>query len=337
MKRIVIMLVAVIIATGLAYSWESGTHAYLMNKIRPGSGAVGANLAYGIVCPDLVNFMFTSPYKDYLYGQTHEEFLRLWRQAKNGPGYAEELALAYGFVCHNNLWGTDSAAHVAARTTLSALGEPEGYVITKARLLDQALAATWEALGIGGDEYAPLRLELCHEIIEIAVDVQVWGLDHTIGDTMVQAALSRSDAIRSLLKTAYAGNLVAYSNRNGMPMNANQARAILIDAENVFQQRMVLYGTIFMQSDQAAIELALGGYLAQSASAYGVTVTAEQVRDVIDQVLAGGLTADFQAELDATAAFVQAQLDAHGIALRGMPSPGNKRKPMLPWPGHMPR
>ncbi len=295
----------------LAFPWESGTHAYIMTRISSSTGAQLANEIYGITAPDLVNFLVTSPYRDYLYNQTHTDVMRLWRQARNGEKFDLELALAYGFVAHNGVWGADSTAHVAALTTTSATGEPEGYIITKAKMLDQYLADTWAALGIGGAEYADLRLTICHEIIEIIVDIQIWNAEHGIGATLVNAAATRTNNIKFLLKRAYAGNLVAYSNQIGEPLNQPMAFSLLADNETAFQQLMLMYGTFFTLPDQATIVGALGGYLSVMAVNYGVTISPEQVAGLLQMVLASGLTGDAMNEIEATITFVKDQLALH--------------------------
>lgn len=298
------------IFTATAYPWGAATHAYVAKQIGKSTAAAEANEIYGIMVPDLVNFMLNSPYRNYLYDQTHHNALRVWRQARNGRKYELEQALGFGFAAHNDSWGGDFTAHHDGRTW----GQGVGYVIAKAALLESNLGSygIWVALGVDGPEYAPLRLELCHEVIEIAVDVRVWMLDNGIGTSVLQANQTRDDNMRELLQRAFAGNLVAYSNQIDMPLNQPQAEALLFDAEANFRQTMAMYGFVFTLPTMDLLITGLADYLVILAQqGYGLSIPPAQIESAIGAGLL--FTEDAFAEIIETVAYIQEQLAAYKV------------------------
>lgn len=250
-----------------------------------------------------------SPYRDDLYDQTHHNAIRVWHQARNGPKYELEQALAFGFAAHNDSWGADYIAHHSGLTN----GGSEGYVITKAIMLDNIIEyqGKWDDMGITDPN---LRLELCHEIVEVAVDVWIrYLLDPDIGTSVFQATQARDENMKALLQRAFAGNLVAYSHQIGIPLNQPQAAAALFGAEAYFRWIMEQYGSCFMASDIDSVKSHLSDYLAELAAiAYGLTIDPSTVVEFID----GGMLVtwtDFYQELQGTITFVQGQLAAHKV------------------------
>ena len=60
-----------------AFSWSAATHAYIEDHLGKKRGLDNSNEIYGGIVPDVFNYLFNYPaYLDYLYGQTHNEFLR---------------------------------------------------------------------------------------------------------------------------------------------------------------------------------------------------------------------------------------------------------------------
>jgi hypothetical protein len=84
-----------------AFPWGSLTHAYITNQIVFEDGTVHDNAIYGSTAPDFANYMFGSPYQQYLMDRTHVDFLRVWKMARGGPSHIAEQAVAFGFVAHN--------------------------------------------------------------------------------------------------------------------------------------------------------------------------------------------------------------------------------------------
>ena len=315
MTRKALMVVAVVLAFAVtASAWESLTHAYLMEMIKNGAGNTTNDERYGITGPDFFNFLLSSPYRSFLYDQTHEEFMRVWHMAGNGMKGTPEEALAMGFVCHNGVWGADLTAHYAALTENPA----EGYVISKAIVLEMYLAAggLWGQLGLGGDDprSAAIRRELCHEIIEIIVDIQVWRLDKAIGGRYLQAVMLRDASFGELLGSAYAGVLAEYSLTTAAPIDRPAAMAVIGEAEAGYRYQMLYYASIFNTTDEAAVIAGLGNYLALLAQdGFGLPIDGATVAGLLQLVLSFNLTYDVEVELDATVDHVQEQLAANKV------------------------
>ena len=140
------MLTALVLILGLgasqAWAWGSATHTYIDDRLnRQGPGQKNLGEMYGGVAPDLFNYLF-APYQPYLYGQTHDDFLKVWEAA--GPRQSSvKRALAYGFVSHNDLWGADVTAHHNGIT----FGQGQGYVIAKAQAMKPYLIPFWPPWG----------------------------------------------------------------------------------------------------------------------------------------------------------------------------------------------
>jgi hypothetical protein len=297
-----------------ANAWEKLAHVYMADQLEQAADLDRTNLLYGSIAPDVVVYMVGSPYRDHLYDHAHHGFMRLWHIANAGPQHVEQHALGYGFVVHNDSWSADYTAHHEAMTTVGPGGLPEGYVVTKAETLDQTLAASgvWVALGLDGPEYAELRGDLCHTFVEYVVDVHVWQMDPSIGAKLVGAAQGRDDVLLDLMNRAFAGELVAYSNRNGMRLSRPEAVAILEGAETYFRAITVNYAYIYMLGDIDSIKAGLSVYLAGLAyQAYGLTIDPALLGGLID--LTYVLTLDCQAEIEASIDRLALELPEHGI------------------------
>lgn len=309
-KKVLIAVALVLALSATASAWESLTHAYLMERIKNGAANTNANERYGITTADFFNFLLSSPYRDFIYGQTHERAMLAWHQAGSGKKGTPQEQLAMGLVCHNGVWATDRSAHSAAFTT----DPTEGYVITKAEMLEGYLAALWQQLGIADPAYAPLRRELCHEIIEIVVDVQVWRFDKGIGARYMQSALTRDDSVQGLLAGAFAGPLAEFSLTTALPIDRPTAALVIGQAEAGFRMQMAYYASLFVPADESVVLAGLGGYLAILAhDGFGLTIDAAAVAGLLNMVLGSGLTADIEYELTATVNSVRDQLAAHKV------------------------
>jgi len=306
-------LFGVVLVLGLsmtAAAWDVLAHSFIMEQIKGGPDKANGNEVYGITSPDFVNYLMGSPYFSWLYDETHKDFMRVWHKAETPA----EQSLAMGFVAHNGLWGADYAAHVSA---LTLADKTKGYVIQKAEYIEALFGGMglWAQLGIDGEAYAPLRLELCHNIIEYVIDLQVWLTDPTIANRVVAAAAGRDASMQKLVKTAYAGLFVAYSRKTSEPLNQPAALNILQGYERAFQERVVLYGSLFAAAGTLDEAIAnLSGYLSDLAGEmFGLEISADQVGQILGAVLLFGVTNDFGPELGATINYVHDQLIAHQI------------------------
>ena len=313
------ILTALVLILGLgasqAWAWGSATHTYIDDRLnRQGLGQKNLGEMYGGVAPDLFNYLF-APYQPYLYGQTHDDFLKVWEAA--GPGRSSvKRALAYGFVSHNDLWGADVTAHHNGLT----FGQGQGYVIAKAQAMKPILIATLASLGIALDD--TVALDLSHNFVEYGVDVLVKNLDGQVGAKMADAALKRNPTFPALLVQAYGDDVAAH-----LGISSEDAAQLILTAEQSFRKTKIYEGQALMQDDAAAIAL-LAEELADFAQAYlagfGVTlppgVGREQIVGLAENFIGLAMAMcqeDFAHELTATIAFVNEQLDTHGIAYGG--------------------
>lgn len=321
-KKVLCGVILVLSLTMAAAAWDVLAHALIMEQIKGGAGQANGNEIYGITSPDFVNYLYGSAYYDWLYDQTHTNFMRVWRMAGNGPKAEAEKSLAMGFVAHNGLWGADYIAHSSSLT----IGDPaHGYVIAKAALLEQAFMGMgiWGTIPVDESgqvfldrpELLPFRLELCHNLIEYAIDVVVWQTNPGLAQRVVAAAAGRDASIQQLVKTAYAGPLVAFSQRTDAPLSHAAALTMLQSYETAFQQRVIMYATLYASATDVPSLLGnLDGYLAGLASAiFGLTLQPGQAAQLLGAVLMTGLVNDVGAELAATVGYVGGQLKAHKV------------------------
>ena len=223
----IIFLVLVFFSSN-AFPWGSATHAYIDDRLGKKEWLKNMNEIYGGMAPDLFNYMFDSPHIQDLYAATHSKFMKVWIAAKLNTG----KALAYGFVSHNDMWGADFTAHHKSRT----LDPNEGYVITKAKVLEQMLYDTFKSLGLGGDEYYDLRIELCHNLVETGVDILMKRMHPMIGQEIIASTIVRSPEFPILLVKAYAADFSAYFG------GYLKAARLITSAEREFRKTMILYG-----------------------------------------------------------------------------------------------
>ena len=313
------ILTALVLILGLgasqAWAWGSATHTYIDDRLnRRGLGQKNLGEMYGGIAPDLFNYLF-APYQPYLYGQTHDDFLKVWEAA--GPGRSSvKRALAYGFVSHNDLWGADVTAHHNGLT----FGQGQGYVIAKAQAMRTYLIDTFAYMGIPLDD--KVALDLSHNFVEYGVDVLVKKLDGQVGAKMADAALKRNPTFPAMLVQAYGDDVAAH-----LSISSQDAAQLILETEQSFRKTKIYEGQALMQDDAAAITL-LAEELADFAQAYlagfGVTlppgVGREQIVGLAENFIGLAMAmcqGDFAQELKATIAFVNEQLDTHGIAYGG--------------------
>jgi hypothetical protein len=290
--KVSVGLLAVFVLVSSAYPWGSATHAYIADHIGRILGLNNSNEMYGAMAPDIFNYMFSSPYMPYLENQTHGvfpsdvSFLKVWYNASWGL----QKALAYGWVCHNDVWGADSVAHHKALIDKMPVPYPydPGWVIIKAFELEGRINLTGylKGLGMGQVEASYFAIEICHNLIETAGDILLKDYDFLIGAKVMSAALLRSADFPGLLVKAYA---LDFSHAYGLSLPA--ASLIITTAEKSFKDMMVQYGGALLQSKDVAVQ-ALAGQMADLASAFlGGQVQLPPKDEVVALLAAGTIQA----------------------------------------------
>ena len=154
-------ILCVAMFSSTAHSWGWATHAYIDDALNKADDERNMNEIYGGIAPDMFNYYFaeTDEVRDEIFNQFHYDFMNIWNRKKTG----QEKALAYGFVSHNELWGADMTAHKSGITFgESEDGEPEGYVVTWAKILAQNAPLEVYLPGIPED----LAMQLYHTFVE---------------------------------------------------------------------------------------------------------------------------------------------------------------------------
>ncbi len=260
----IIFLVLVFFSSN-AFPWGSATHAYIDDHLSKKWGFKNMNEIYGGMAPDIFNYMFNYPdYMGYLYSQTHNEFLRVWDEAKSRQG----KALAYGFASHNDVWGADFTAHHSGRT----FGQNEGYIIAKAYILKAKLEQIPEyaALQLPDD----IALEISHNLVEAGADILVKRkrMDLFIGQKIITSAILRSPEFPFLLVNAYAKEFSKYARISYL-----EAARLITSAEREFRKTTILYGQALTQDEATAIQLIseqMAGLAEAFLAAYGIPLPA---------------------------------------------------------------
>ena len=288
-----------------AFSWSAATHAYIEDHLGKKRGLDNGNEIYGGMIPDVFNYLFNYPaYLDYLYGQTHNDFLKVW----NASRWGFEKSLAYGFAGHNDAWGADSTAHHRCQTC----GTEEGYAVAKARDL-LAIAPLPPELEIPEE----VAIEIFHEIVENSVDILVSKkTDPLIGKKIAASAILRSPQFPLVLVKAYAKDLASYAGTNYL-----EAARLITSAEKEFRKSLILYGQVLMQDEATAIQL-ISEQTADTAvdflGLYGIQLSVPKAQ-IVEMVIAYMKLAisiceyDYQNEITATIHFVDRQLKGHEI------------------------
>ncbi|HMA54566.1 MAG TPA: hypothetical protein VKT17_08880 [Acidobacteriota bacterium] len=309
-NKVLIGAVLILTFSMTASAWDVLGSAYVMEMIRGGAGNAPGNELYGSTAPDFVNYMIGTPYYSFCYDLTHKDFMRAWHMSGNGIKSTELQKVALGFVSHNGLWGSDYIAHVSALSGDTT----KGYVINQAIFLEQvyAQAGVWAALGIADGPYE-LKLELCHNIVEYIIDVQVWLHDPTIAGRVVAAASGRDSGFPALVTRAYSKLLADFSQTTEAPLSVPAAAAWIQGYEAAFQQREVLYASLYASAvDMSAVMTNLSGYLSVLANTvFGLSTTPAEVEQILG--LAFTVLPNAIGELNATAEFVKGGLAAHHV------------------------
>ena len=184
------------------------------------SGAVGqasGNEIYGITSRQLST---VRPITAGSMTETHENFMRVWRWPATARTPPRNGRWPWGFVAHNGVWGADYIAHVSSLT----IGDPaHGYVI--ARWPGSSRSTRGSGFGRACTRWGGLsaaRFELCHNIVEYAIDIAVWQMDPGIASRSPRRH-GTVDAARGA--TAYARGFLPQQTE--APLNQPAAMALL--------------------------------------------------------------------------------------------------------------
>ncbi len=303
-----VLMLGLVLAPSV-FGWERGTHAFIAELIRKGGGPKTVEAMYGATVPDVFNYMFTEPgyfYRDFLYDQTHFQAMKVWNAVKSSA----EKDAAKGFVSHNNVWGADMTAHTRSLT----LDPNEGYIITKAKLLNSILMDDPNYAALVGS-VPDMALEICHDIVEAAGDIILKHADSSVGRRLVELARMPRPEASELLVRAYADDLADFSQTTPAPMNKEKAKRFIQAAETDFRSGVIAYGQLLEGDDETLIANIVEMYKALAASflgSYGIPVPDDATLgalitaalDVSLQICQG----DYMIEVLATAEMVKREI-----------------------------
>jgi hypothetical protein len=311
MKKAICLLAAlslgVAVLAGAAMAWERGTHAFIADKLKKAGGPYNIDEMYGSMAPDVFNYLFTMPnvlFRGYLYDQTHLQFLKV----KEAVKWGYEKSSAYGFLSHNNIWGADSTAHIASRTLLPN----EGYVITKAQILNAWMIANVPPYAALVGPYPAIGLEICHNVIEAAGDIVLARHDASVGAKLMEIALRPKPDMQNLMVRAYAQGLADASGSLGYSITLVQAEQLIRSEEEGFRTSCIAYGFL-LQQDESVILANVMAQFKQLAQVFlalnGLPVpddaTLTALLQVSFQVADGLIEDDYMREIRATIAMVK--------------------------------
>jgi hypothetical protein len=168
--------------TANAYPWGAAVHVYVASMIKPPN----PNIWYGAIAPDCFNYYFDDLTVKYtLLAQFHDYPILLWNAAGDDPA---KKALAFGFLCHGQTGGADTTAHLRG----VQFGKKEGYVILKAKVLDNILTKFPEYRSLKA-KYPAVSMEVAHNLLENGLDVLQKRIGPGNREKIFVAALTRAD------------------------------------------------------------------------------------------------------------------------------------------------
>ncbi len=299
-----------------AFSWGWAVHTYIDDQFNTKWALRNGNQLYGGLGPDMFNFRYDeAAYRDFMFYQTHNNFMKLWNAAESKPG----KALAFGFVSHNEVWGVDSTAHRSGITlgqkgTIPGHPDEGGYVIAKAYQLKAILDQIPQFNDLQLPE--PLKMTVAHELVERGVDLLMVSLDPTLGAKMAAAARPPNPNFPLLMEKVYAVDLAA-----AFSISRKDAVEFVAESERQYRQMLALYGQALMQRTDMAVylnALQLEGVAQQVFAAYGLTFPeGVDLKPLLQFGIYQAMNlcrGDFAPEISATLNFVTQQLAVHGIA-----------------------
>lgn len=300
MKIFCVLVLSLGLICSLAFSWGSATHVYMYEQLKKMGAIPNTNAIYGVMAPDVFNYMFPQwALTDKLYDLTHHDFMEFWGAQNN----QKDRSLGYGFVAHNDSWGMDSTAHHEARTLGS--GNP-GYVMQRAGWL--------YGLGVGAMLQSPpfnlsfsTAQEICHELIESAIDLMIKQVDPNLPAKLISAAAGTDKNFLDLLFQAYSPFLM----NSPFSLDATSIRAIIGQNDAGFRYAINALGTALKKKYPQDINAVAEQLAGVAGAAFGVSVDTAQVAYLL--TLAMSCCPDYLNEVNATVGFVANQLKSHNI------------------------
>ena len=318
-RYFVVCLVLSLLIPASVFAWGSATHAYYANELGRGSGYLNLQEMYGAMLPDMFAATFGSPYFDYLWSQSHEQFQKVVKRAKT----KDQKAFAFGYASHNDVWGADYTAHHNGRTTPGI-----GYVYARIAELTAPFEAAIEQILLDNNmdpaqakafakQFAP---SVAHEAVETAVDILIKrNEDPNIGARIISAAQLRSAGIPLLLVGAYATDF-----DREFDLNWVQAAGIIVGAEAGFREVISYYGYMLMKEETKMIQLLsvygaeLAEQLMKAATNLKITVPPEAIDDLLVLTI-NHVESDYADEVAATLAYLETELPSHSIEAQSQP------------------
>jgi hypothetical protein len=295
MKKFLVLVLSLGVLSSMAFSWGSATHVYIYEQLMKLGAIPNTNAIFGVIAPDVFNYMFTEPeLAAYLYDQTHHNFMAVWAEQKN----EKDRFLGYGFIAHNDTWGIDFTAHHQAQW----LSGSEGYVIAKAEILYGYIGGILASYGL--DPAA--GFEICHELIESAIDLMIKRVDPDVPAKLIAAASHADKNFLDLLYKAYGPGL-------GLIFGLNEAGIKTIIAQNDagFRYAVTALGNALKKKYPQDVNAVAEQLSMAAQAAFGITVDAGQIAEIL--MLAMSLCPDYLYELTATVGFVGQQLLIYNI------------------------
>jgi hypothetical protein len=298
-----------------AQAWAPGTHILIVNHLNTGLKSNPANLNFGAISPDL-NQVLSSNQNSEFFTATHYDYMPMWQAARK-TGAENQLALAYGWMSHNEDWGADHFAHIASTVYPNFVNPfPEysgqnGYVWKKSTELCQLMTAQVTAYGIPdvAEKYlsGPAGLMNCHFIVEYGMDLLVrQAMDPQIGAEIKAAAASHDrDAMAALLISAYR---MPSQEKAGAPMGA-----VMAGGADGWAYLMGLYGEALSKTNDREAFIAVSDFLASLAGQL-LGVEDPQLNLLIQIGLQDSMqlcAPDLGLELNGTIKHLQQQMNIH--------------------------
>ncbi len=318
MKKVMIFVwwsFLMICIPSLTLGWGVATHAYFAKELGVKYRIQNIEeIVYGSMLPDMFNLTFGSDYKDYLWNQTHYNFMEVMDKAEG----MQLKAFAYGFTSHNDDWGADYTAHHDGRTTPG-----KGYVITKVELLQPEFLPMLK--GILVDAKVPeavanliaagLAPTLTENFVETAIDLMIKRNEYPeVGTMMLLTGQLPDFGQPSLLKTAYLSDFAKEFN-----LAYDEAGRIITVAEEEYRELMKFYGTIFTKEESEAIDLlaiyaaTLGEDAIKALTGYDITLSPEVLTDFLRDYAIPSVEEDYSTEVSATLDYLEEQFLPMGI------------------------
>ncbi len=312
----VVILFSAVSATQ-AFGWGSAVHAYIDDHLGRRGPVRNLNEIYGAMVPDVFNFLFSDmDMMKYLYTVTHyqgvgypDDYINVWEKSH----CIFSKAVAFGFVSHNGNFGADLTAH---HFSLALPEGNNGYVIQKAASLRKNILPLMLNNGIILPD--PVIDELCHDLVEFALDVMITQQNRGLAAKISTAAMLRTPEFPLILVKSYAKGLV----QQQFPEADNYPAAVklILKAENEFRKSMIAYGQALMQDEETAIDL-IAQQLVDLAKAFLGGLPPNVDEKVFLGLAKYGLVTsmeicseDFNRELQATIDYVADKLAGNGIS-----------------------